>query len=342
MKKIVALFTVLVMMLCLSGCSHTLYRYQKVYVGAFDTVITISGFSENKKSFDETADEIYAILEEYSRLFDIYSEYEGIENLCSLNRDAKVSPVSTNERITELLVFAKDIFYLTDSNVNAALGSVLSIWHEKREEAIDAPEKASLPEMGILEEAAIHTDIEKIITDKENNTVFIEDPELFIDVGAVAKGYAVEKAAKAMELEGLSGWVINAGGNVRTIGEKADGGKWNVGITKPFSDSENEITLKIGGGLSVVTSGSYQRYYIVNGKNYNHIIDPGTLFPAEKYLSVTVVTSDSGLADALSTALFIMDIDEGKTLLEKFPDAEAFWILPDGTRDETEGFGQYK
>jgi thiamine biosynthesis lipoprotein len=163
-----------------------------------------------------------------------------------------------------------------------------------------------------------------------------------LDVGAVAKGYAVEMVARSLEEQGITGYLLNVGGNVRTVGSKQDGSPWIVGIENP-ADSEAEpylAYLRLS-GQSLVTSGSYQRYYVVNGKRYHHIIDPDTLMPHDLYLSVSVVCKSSADGDALSTALFCMTYEEGLTLIESIPDAEAMWVLPDGTKITSSGFDAF-
>jgi thiamine biosynthesis lipoprotein len=190
-----------------------------------------------------------------------------------------------------------------------------------------------------LRKAAEHTDISSLIIDKENNTVTITDPEVRLDVGAIAKGYAVEMVAQKLEKMGVSGYVLNVGGNVRTVGSKADGKPWTVGVENPFDDeSKPYIAYLALAGESVVTSGSYQRYYVVNGKRYHHIIDPETLMPSEGFTSVSIRCTSSAMGDALSTALFCMDLESGKALIESIEGAEAMWVLHDGTTECTNGF----
>ena len=123
-----------------------------------------------------------------------------------------------------------------------------------------------------------------------------------------------------------------------------DGGPWKVGIENPALENQEQVPhieyLKIS-NMSLVTSGSYQRFYEVDGKSYHHIIDPQTLFPGEKYLSVSVLTEDSGLGDALSTSLFLMDFDEGKRLVDSLENVEAMWVMPDGKQQYSENFKNY-
>lgn len=321
-------------------------RFSEYSFDYFDTVTTVTGYAETKEEFDRIAAQVLAELGEYHRLFTIYHRYEGMENLCTVNEvvDGVHRPVKVDARIMDMLAYAKDMYEKTDGRMNVAMGSVLSIWHEYREVGMSEPWNAALPPMEALSEAAEHTDIRNVILDKENSTVFLADPKMRLDVGAVAKGYAVEMVARSLEEQGIEGFVLNVGGNVRTIGAKADGSPWTAGITNPI-ESESEQKPYVAYldlvGESLVTSGSYQRYYTVDGKNYHHIVDPDTLMPAEGYLSVSVVGTSSADGDALSTALFCMTVEEGRALLRSMGNAEALWILPDGTQIASDGFREH-
>ena len=177
----------------------------------------------------------------------------------------------------------------------------------------------------------MHTDIDKLIIDTNTNSVLRADNKLKIDVGGLAKGYAVEMTAETLEKMGISGYLINVGGNVRAIGKKADGKLWKVGVENPDNTSDEAYIAYLElENTSLVTSGSYQRYYEYNGKRYHHIIDPQTLMPSEYYLSVSVLTKDSGLADALSTALFVTPFENGKALVESLDGVEAMWVTRNG------------
>jgi len=327
------------------GCVTETAKYSEYSFDYFDTVTTITGYAKSQEAFDEIAGAALAELAEYHKLFTVYHRYEGMENLCTVNElvDGTHRTVTVDERIIDMLLYAKEMYEKTGGTVNIAMGSVLSLWHEYRQEGINDPQAAKLPPMEKLEEAAEHTDINDLIIDEEVCTVTLADPAMKLDVGAVAKGYAVEMVAQSMEAQGVTGYVLNVGGNVRTIGAKGDGAKWLVGIENPEEDSENAYLAYLElSGESLVTSGSYQRYYVVDGKRYHHIIDPETLLPSEGYVSVSVVCDSSADGDALSTALFCMDFEVGLALVESLPDTEAMWVMQDGTRQESAGFGNYK
>ena len=346
MKKRVVVFLLLCISFCMifSSCATKKEKYSNDSFEYFDTVTSVAGYAESKEEFDRICEKIFNQLAEYHKLFTIYHRFEGLENLCTVNelQNGAHRTVQVDERIMEMLLFSKEMYEKTEGKVNIAMGSVLSLWHGYREAGLESPWEAELPPMELLQEASLHTDMENLILDKENGTVTVTDPEMTLDVGAIAKGYAVEMIAQNLESEGVTGYVLNVGGNVRTIGEKADGTKWTVGIENPFADAEEAyLEYLYLSGESVVTSGSYQRYYEVDGKAYHHIIDPETLMPSEKYRSVSVVCRDSAMGDALSTALFCMDFEEGMALVDSLDGVEAIWFFEDGTKRTSDGFSVY-
>jgi thiamine biosynthesis lipoprotein len=213
------------------------------------------------------------------------------------------------------------------------LGSVLSIWHDIREEAdgnFGFIQESYLPTEEELNEAAKHTSIDLLVIDREASTVYISDPEASIDVGAVAKGYAVDILHKRLVEMGADSVVLNIGGNVRTIGLKPSGEEWVTGITNPDKTSDDSLICKIKiGDTSIVTSGDYERFFYAGDKKYHHIIDPVTLYPADYFSSVSILTENSALADALSTALFCMSYEDGLALVNSIGGIEVIWITTD-------------
>ncbi len=343
-KLISALMALCMLLSCipLSSCAKKTEKFSEHSFDYFDTVTTITGFAESREAFDAVAEEILEELGEYHRLFTIYHRFEGMENLCTINElvEGEHRTVTVDERIIEMLLYAKEMHTLTQGRVNIAMGSVLSIWHDYRSDGMDDPAAAELPPMDKLAEAAEHTDIDALVIDRAASTVTITDPQMKLDVGAIAKGYAVEKVAQEMEKKGITGYILNVGGNVRAVGEKPDGEGWTVGLEHPEDTEEYLAYLSIT-QEALVTSGSYQRYYLVDGKRYHHIIHPETLMPAEGYLSVSILSKSSAAGDALSTALFCMSLQEGMALIASLPETEAHWVLSDGTRQSSEGWVAY-
>lgn len=335
MKRI--LCTLLLACMLLSGCagqeSEGPKQYNATFLTLFDTVTTIVGKAENADVFRQTAQQVHDELLQYHRLFDVYNDYDGLNNLKTVNDYAGIAPVEVDGRIIALLKDCKAYHEATFSKVNPAMGSVLLLWHEARNDGLDDPSNAYLPKQERLEAAAQHMDFDAVVLDEEASTVFITDPEMRLDVGAVAKGWSVQQVSQTAP-EGL---LISVGGNVCATGPKdQQGTAWVVGVTDPDGGEEYLHTLYLSKG-SVVTSGDYQRNYAVDGKLYHHIIDPDTLFPSDYWRSVTIVHEDSGLADALSTALFLLDQAEGQKLLDQFG-AKALWVDMEGNLLYSPGF----
>jgi len=329
LKKIVSVALICGLILTLFSCSKTQekQRFNETYLDYFDTVSTIVGFENRKEDFEKNAEFIEKELEEYHKLYDIYKSYKGINNLCTVNQNAGVSPVKVDSRIIDLIDECIRIYDLTDGMTNVAMGSVLSVWHDYRTDGLNDPENAELPPMEKLTDASKHTDITKIVIDRDNGTVFLTDPEMSLDVGAIAKGYATERIALALKEKGITSYTLNIGGNIRTIGTKADGSKWTASVTDPDPESlTGYVNIVELADSAFVTSGSYQRFYTVDGKQYHHIIDPETLMPKNNFSSVSVYSEDSGLSDALSTALFNLSYEDGVALLRKLDGVEAMWI----------------
>lgn len=324
-------------LLFLTGCNTAAPKtetkiYEATFLTLFDTVTTIKGPAESKEAFSETAQVIHDELLLYHQLFDIYNDYDGINNLKTINDAAGKTPVVVDKPIINLLLDCKRYYELTSGKVNVAMGSVLQLWHVARNDGINDPANARLPEFSELQAASKHTDFDAVIIDEAQSTVFITDPAARLDVGAVAKGWSAQRVAESAP----SGLLLSVGGNVCSTGPKDENGApWVVGINDP-NGGKYLHTLYLSGG-SIVTSGDYQRCYVVDGKLYHHIIDPETLYPSTYWRSVTIVCENSGLADALSTALFLLPLEEGQKLLHE-TGAEAVWVDAEENRYYSSGF----
>lgn len=327
--------------LLFGGCakSSTLTRYDQVYLDAFDTVTTIIVYDSDEQHANDTIQRIEAMLAEYHQLYDIYHTYDGINNLATVNANAGIAPVKVDDKILDMVEYALSMDELTNGRMNIAMGSVLEIWKTYRDAGTENPDTAQLPPMSELTAANEHAQVGNIVIDRAAGTLYITDPKTQIDVGAIGKGYAGQQIIQQMKQEGVTNLLLSIGGNICSIGTRPDGTGWKVGIQDPYSNAN--LCVVAVDGLNVVTSGTYERYYTVDGKRYHHIIDPATLMPSVLYDSLTVISSDSGLADALTTGLFCMPIDEGMALIEKLPDTEALWVLADGTQRQSSGFSAY-
>ncbi|MDO4799682.1 MAG: FAD:protein FMN transferase [Bacillota bacterium] len=343
-RRIIGILLIISLLTLLSGgCSAELplTRFSGEFLELFDTVTQVVGYAPTKEAFEQVVSDLRAELRIYHQLFDIYHDYEGLVNLKTLNDHAGGDPLVVDSRIIELLAFCERMYRETDGVVNYAYGAVLRQWHDAREFAVDNPDSAKIPLPDDLIAASHHTDPSTVRIDVASSTVQITDPDVRLDVGAIAKGYAVEQVARSIERKypGMP-LLIGVGGNIRAIGFK-DPQKllpWSVGIQNPDPDAEPAVLKSLNlVGQSMVTSGDYQRYFTVDGVKYHHIIDPATHMPANHYRSVTILTDDSGRADALSTAAYILPFEQAKALIEGQEGAEAFFVLSDGSQVWTAG-----
>ena len=332
------LLSVLLLCALLTGCaSGSTQQEQKQYTASFldvfDTVTSIAGKADSEETFRAKTQAVHEELLEYHQLFDIYNDYDGVNNLKTVNDNAGIAPVQVDSRIIALLLDCKAYHELTGGMVNPAMGSVLKLWHVARNDGINDPANAYLPDMEALQQAAQHMDFAAVVIDEAASTVYISDPNVQLDVGAVAKGWATQRVAENAP-EGL---LISVGGNVCATGPKdASGTPWVVGIQNPDGGNDYLHTIYLTKG-SLVTSGDYQRAYVVDGELYHHIIDPSTLYPSTLWRSVTILCDDSGLSDALSTALFLLPLEEGQALLDK-TGASAVWVDRNGEIFYSPGF----
>lgn len=286
----------------------------------FDTPITFQSTC-SESDFNKYLAIVKDTFVEYNSLFDQYEDYEGVNSLKTVNEQAADHPVEVREEVIELIDDSRKIHEI-NPRFDITEGRLLSLWHDARES--EAP---ALPDPAAIEEAMVHTGIEGVITDE--TTISFADDSITLDLGAIAKGFAAQKASERLQEAGIENGFINAGGNVVLIGHKPDGKPWNVGIQQPDSN-DSLVVVSLENPEALVTSGDYQRYMEIDGKRYSHIIDPQTGYPAEYVRSVTVITEDSTLADGMSTALFCMPVSEGMNVCEQM-NLQAIWFTDRGT-----------
>ncbi len=350
MKKTIVLFVAVCLILpLLAGCGARAADYEKFstsFFGTFDTIVFVIGYAREEAVFARVAAEAQAQFERLHQVYDGYTAYDGVKNLYYLNKEGAKGPVEVEPELMELLLYCKEMQTQTLGTVNVALGAVLRLWHDAREAAEIDPAHAALPDMAKLQAAAEHIDFDDVILDEAAGTVFFSDPRLKLDLGSVAKGYTCERVARWMLSSEMPSFILSAGGNVRAGDPPLDGRlRWGVSVQDPDgfalgNASTDTIETLFLTNLSVVTSGDYQRYFVVDGKRYHHIIDPKTLMPGEGLRAVTVVCEDSGWADLLSTTVFLLPYEEGRAFVDGLDGVEALWIMPDRSVIMTDGMAK--
>lgn len=330
MKRVFCFLLSLVFCLSFVSCTKQQKYFKKEFYDLFDTVCSITAADTSQDEFNEHFKTVYNELKTYSDLLSIYTDSKN--NLKYINEKSFYHPVTVDKKITDLLSYGKKIYSDTNGTVNIAMGSVLSLWHDKREEGKE------LPKLNQLKKLSHHTNIDDLIIN--GSTVELNDKEMSLDVGSVAKGYVCEKIAQFITDNGIwNSAVISLGGNVKTIGKK-NNSFFKIGLENP-NGSDYLGVVRVMNGKSVVTSGNYQRYYVVNGKKYCHIIDPDTLMPADYFSSVTVIGEDSLYCDEMSTYLFCLPVEEGMKIVNSDSNIEAMWCDKNGKLTYSDRFEDY-
>lgn len=296
-----------------------------------DTYIYVKVYAGNQLHASEVLSGVEKIYKEYDELTNKYKEYKGLKNLYYITYNtSKEETLTIDKRLYQLLEYGKEVYTITNGLVDISMGNVLDIWKSYRDSEYGVPTIEEL-------EAAKTDSIEDIVLLDKNK---IANNHVNIDLGAIAKGYVTELAADYLEKEGISRYIINAGGNV-VVGGNEEGKKYSIGIEDP-EDPTGIFKVIYGNNMAVVTSGGYNRYYEWEGKRYSHIINPNTLFPDNYVKSVTVVCSSSKFADVLSTMLYMMSVEDGKNYINSLEGVEAIWYTTDNQIITSDGLSRYE
>ncbi len=330
MRRIWIFFCICGLLLSLVGCGGET-RFQYTYIDVFDTVTTLMLYADTREDADALAADIHAYLVSLHREYTAYEAFDGVNNVKTINDRAGTS-VTVSDTLFRMLQFGKQAYRLSNGRVNMAMGSVLALWHDARENAV-------LPNETALSDAAAHCSVDKVVLDAEQKTVCLTDPAMRLDVGAFAKGYAVQQTADFMRERGITAAMLSVGGNVVTVGDK-QGAPFTIGIEDPKGEQPYLLTVN-SANSAVVSSGDYQRYFMAEGVRYHHLIDPDTLYPATHHSLVSVTGPDSGTADVLSTALFLLPQTAGQQILDTVEGYEAVWVDTQGNILYSKNFDDY-
>lgn len=331
--KILYVNFVLIFCLLCTSCGHISSKNPISRTGFyFDTVITIQIFDKKDEKLLDSCMDLCSEMEKIFSKTDENSElYRLNQGLLPQNEDKSytISP-DLYAVIEKGLDFSKK----TENSFSICLGSVTNLWNFSSQTSSDAP---ILPSKTELEAVLMHTNPDSV-TLLSDNRIQITDSDMYLDLGGIAKGYIADRLKDYLVSEGVKSAIIDLGGNLVCIGNK-NNMPYTIGIQRPFADrSETIATMKIS-DKSVVSSGIYERYFIVDEVLYHHILNPKTGYPyTNDLLSVTIVADYSVDSDALSTSAFALGLKDGLIFIEEYPGADAVFITTDGNLHFTEGF----
>lgn len=268
--------------------------------------------------------------QEIRRLEHLLSVTMEDSEIANLNANAGKGAVQVSEDTMSLLTTAKEMDVLTNGCYDMTISPVVKAWGFTEEEH-HVPTQAELDGLMPL------VDSDSVILSEEDQTAYLAKEGMAVDLGGIAKGYTSDAVTKLMKEEGVESALIWLGGNISAIGNKPDGTPWKIAVENPLN-AEDYVGLLEVSDCSVITSGGYQRYFEQDGKRYHHIIDPATGYPSDSgLLSVTIISENGAKADALSTALFVMGLDQAVELWRQSDDFEVVFVTEDGKVIATEG-----
>ncbi|NWF97387.1 MAG: FAD:protein FMN transferase [Nitrospirae bacterium] len=272
-----------------------------------NTIVSITAVSESK---DKAEKAIKAAFDEINKIQKLTDFYSGKSEISLINKNAGVSPVKVSGTVIEILEKALDVSEKTKGSFDITIGAISSLYDFSKN--IKPSNKEILKRLK-------YVNYKNIIIDRKNQTVFLKKKGMLIDTGGITKGYASDKAAEVLKINGIKSGIIAVGGEIHAFGTNPDNKLWKIGIKDPDPNSEeNDIIAAIElSDSSISTSGDYQRFFILDGKKYHHILDPKTGMPADLCRSVTVIGKENSMTDALATGIFVLGPEEGIKILKE-------------------------
>lgn len=265
---------------------------------------------------------IEAGVREIQRIEKLLTTYAEDSETNRINQQAGIVPVRVSEETFGLIERSIRISDITQGAFDLSYGSV-----DRRLWNFDTQMK-QLPDRRLAQKMVRLINYRNILLDRERMTVYLKEKGMRIGFGGIGKGYAAERAKAVMREMGVDSGVVNASGDLTAWGYQPDGKAWTVGIVRPDANSEIFSYLNIT-NMALATSGNYEKYILIDGKKYSHTIDPHTGMPVTGIKSVTVITPNAELADAMATPVMIMGIHAGLHMINQLRDMEAIIIDDD-------------
>lgn len=279
------------------------------------TVVEITVLGDERKSLDEAVTEAFRAMERVEELMSASRPHSDVVRF-----NAAANPVEVDPETAAVLALGQQVAGASDGAFDMTLGRLKNLWGiEEADPRIPSQTEIAAALIGIGPQA-LHL---------EGPRVSKRHPDLQVDLGGIAKGYAIDKAIEVLRRAGVNHASVNAGGDIRLLGDRL-GRPWRIGIQHPRNMQALLATLDLA-QVAVVTSGDYERFFERDGVRYHHLFDPATGYPASRCRSVTVVAPTAAEADALATAAFVLGPEAGLRFVESWPQAEALLVAADGS-----------
>ncbi len=305
---------------------------------SMNTAIRISASGRDKRELENVLDESFRLLDTLNGQLSLFQEDSAVARI---NGAAGIGPEAVSPDVFAVIDDALRICGLTDGVFNPLVGPLTKLWKINQQLPSDAESsdlharmRFRLPDPASIDALLPLTRIENLEMRKPDK-VYLRRQGCMLDLGGIAKGYASSRLAHLLRDRGVDSALIDLGGNIYAVGSQPDGSPWNIGIRDPLDARGVPIAILSVRDTAVITSGTYERFKIIDGVRYSHFFNPATGYPVRNtLLSATLVTPDGTLADALATAFMVMGADRTSEFLKGRPDLGAILIL-----DEHEGRG---
>ena len=305
----------------------------RTVMGTFARIVVVAEEEETAEAAVENG------FEEIFRVEGLMSSYIPDSDTGRVNAHAFDSPVQVSAETFEVIERSIEFAKITDGAFDITVGPLIDLFKE-------AEKKQIMPSQQQIEEAKSATGFEKIILDRDNLTIKFSADRMRLDLGGIAKGFAIDQAIRAIMKLPVSGAMVDIGGDIMSMGLTADGRNWRIGLEDPGHPSgpleipENLMVLELT-NMAVTTSGDYRRFSLIGQTRINHIIDSSAGLGANKLSSVTIIAGNAADADALATAVTVMGKEKGMKLIEGLPDTEAVIITPEFEITKSSGMGRF-
>ena len=306
--------------LAASGCAGTeTYSYKQIMMGTIVEIKVVSG----KGGVDDIVRDVFAVMKGLEEKLSIF---DGSSAINSINEHAQDGYVKVDKDIFDLIKYCRTLSVDTRGAFDITAAPLVDLWGFGR----TGRAEGRVP--GAEEIAVILSSIgqENILLDENSYSIKFQNKATRLDLGAIAPGYIVDRAISELKKRGIDNALVDAGGEVYCLGKGPKRGGWRVGVRHPRENGKVIYLLSLQ-NKAVATSGDYEKYFILDGQRYFHIIDPKTGYPAKgKPMSVTVVAENCATADAYSTALLVLGEDEGSDVIKDKKDIDAVFIVSIG------------
>jgi len=299
----------------------TLFRITVALRGDAETEVGRKALNRSRRNAREAARAAFAEVARVERLFSTYLPDSEISRINAAAEKKPTKPVKVSQEVFNLLHRSVLLHRRSGGAFDITCGALATLWTPRGK-------KPRVPSRAELRAALARVGIEHLKLDYDENTARLAQPGMSIGLGAIAKGYAVDQVVRVLRARKLSDFIVDGGGDLFVAGKHPER-SWRVGIKDPRKPSEYFASFAVS-DKAVVTSGDYERYFVVGGKRYSHVLDPRTGRPAEGLMSATVVAPEATLADALSTAAFVLGPRKGYTFVTKFADTECLLVSDAG------------